>query len=394
MKFNRIQIWTISLTILAIAIFVFIYFCAINLPRCLDGRSHCDFPNYYFAGMRLWNGQPIYYDIAKDVHKFLGYDISYKVYPADPPFTVFILSVYSFLPYLWAWVINMIVSLALLVWVIGLTCRFCKFTFPIFIIFTSAALVSQPFLYLIMRNHYEVILGLLGLLGWNAFKNGKTWSGGIFWGLAASLKLFPAFLFFALPHYIGWRSFFKSLFFFLIFSLLGILAVGIDNSVDFILQIIPKSKMWYGTAGNYSLISFFYALKAPWVGWCLAVVAFLIGIYSSFYGKSNFTKVWISLVILSLLISPLSWLNYIVLIIPIIIILKASINKYSGNIIWGILTFSLFFAPADIVKTSHPWSTVLLSSIPLFGLISLFIFTFLSPIPLPLKIESNNIGEY
>jgi hypothetical protein len=374
MKLNKIQIWTISIFFLVMALFVFIYFSLVNLPKSLDGQSHSDFPNYYFAGMRLWNGQPVYKDVAHDVLKLLGYQVGYKVYPADPPFTVFAFSFYSFLPYIWAWGINLFISIIFLVTVTGLSCRLCNYSLPVSIIFISAALVSQPFLYLISRNHFELILGFLGLLGWNAFRNGKLWSGGFFWGLAASMKLFPALWFFALPRHIGWRGFFKSILFFLIFSALGFFILGIDNSLDYIFRIIPKSRIWYGTAGNYSLISFCYSLKAPWLGWILAIIAFLIGIYTSFFIKSSFTQAWICLVILSLLISPLSWLNYLVILIPIVIILTVNINTTMGNIVLGILSISLFFSPADIVRTTHPWFTVLLSSIPLFGLIGLWLY--------------------
>jgi hypothetical protein len=391
MKINKPQMWTISISLLAMALFVFLYFSLVNLPKSLDGQTHCDFPNYYFAGLRLWHGQPVYTDVADDVLKLLGYPIGYKVYPADPPFTVAVLSFYSFLPYQWAWGINILFSLILLVAVTGISCRLCRYSLPASIIFISAALVSHPFLYLISRNHYEVILGLLGLLGWNAFRNGRSWSGGFYWGLAAGLKLFPAFWFFALPAYLGWKAFLRALFFFLLFSALGFFLLGIDNSLDYVFRIIPKSRLWYGTAGNYSFISFFYALKIPWPGWFLAVSAFIIGTYTSIFKKSSFTHAWVNLVVLSLLISPLSWLNYLVILLPIMIMLKTGIDKLPEFIIFGLLVLSLFFSPADIIKTDHLLSTVLLSSIPMFGLFGLWIYTFIKRKTLFDNFDSNGV---
>ena len=376
MKFNKILIWIFSISILIMAVGFFVYFCSIQLPRRLDGRIPYDFPNYYFAGKRLWNGQSVYSGIADDVLKFFGYKY-YKIYPADPPFAVLALSFYSFLPYPWAWGINIFFSLSLMILVVGLTCRLCNYKLSTFISLIGIAIVSNPFLNLIVINHYEVILALLGSLGWNAFRNGKTWPGGIFWGLAASLKLFPIFWFFALPQYLGWRAFLKSCFFFLIFSILGILVLGTENSIYYILKVIPDSRMWYGTVGNYSLISFGYAFNAPWVGWLLAFLFFLLGIYASFYKKSNFTAVWIELVILSLLISPISWLNYLVLTIPLILILMTTIKTNIEKLTLIILTILLLFAPADTVKTNYHGLTVILTSIPLLGLISLWIYTFI-----------------
>ena len=319
--------------------------------------------------------QPMYIGIADHLLKFLGYKY-YRIYPADPPFAVLVLSFYSFLPYPWAWGINIFVSLVLMVLVVGLTCRFCNYKLPTFITSIRISIVSIPFLNLIVINHYEVILALLGLLGWNAFRNGKTWSGGIFWGLAASLKLFPIFWVFALPQYLGWRAFLKSCFFFLIFSVLGVLVLGIENSMYYILKVIPNSRIWYGTVGNYSLTSLGYAFNAPWVGWLLAFLFFLLGIYASFYKKSNFTGVWIELVILSLLISPISWLNYLVLTIPLILILMTTIKTNIEKLTLIIIIISLLFAPADTVKTNYHGLTVILTSIPLLGLISLWIYTF------------------
>jgi hypothetical protein len=368
-------LWIIALFALAVAVFTFTSFCLIHLPQCFDGRSPDDFPNYYLGGWRLWNNQPVYSDLSHDVQRFFGF--AYKAYPADPPFTVFVFSLYSFLPYPLAWGLNISISILLLLIMVWLACRYCRYSIPVFILFFSLALISNPFLFLIKRNHYEVALGLLGLLGWQAFKEKKSWSGSFFWGLAAALKLFPALWFFALPRIVGWPAFWKSVLFLSFFSAVGFVAVGTENSLDYFLYIIPKSKIWYGTAGNYSLISFFYALGALGIGWGVNFFILLSGIFLSFIKKTSFTFQWISLTLLSLLLSPLSWLNYLTIIIPILIILAAYPKPRFHQILLAALIILLLFSP-DHIRTGRVWSTVVLSSLPMFGLIGLWIYIFIN----------------
>src|SRR5512135_2502170 len=95
--------------------FVLAWFILVHIPECFDGTSPADFPNYYFAGLRLFEDRPIYADLHDEVQKSLGWD--YNLYPEDVPFAIVALSPLSLLAYKPAWWALAIFSLVAAGWV-------------------------------------------------------------------------------------------------------------------------------------------------------------------------------------------------------------------------------------------------------------------------------------
>ena len=346
--------------------FVLAWFILVHVPECFDGSSPADFPNYYFAGLRLFEDRPIYADLHDEVQKSLGWD--YNLYPADVPFAIVALSPLSLLAYKTAWWTLAIFSLLAACWVVFFTSKETQISSSATALALSAALCCTPFLILLKRNHFEMLLVLCSVLGWILLRRGRPYLSALFFGLAGALKLFPALWLVVIFIVSGKRPFFFGCITFAVLSMVGALFVGADNVQQYIFHIIPRSAQWYGTVANYSVLSLASALGSPLFGWMFSIAVMLLAFYELFCGTREPTSVWIRVTVLSLLLSPLSWLNYFVLIVPIAIVVLAETTPGSRRRLYtcGLFTTLLFWP--SYIPTQSATLTILLAHAPTFGL--------------------------
>lgn len=332
-----------------------------EVPKALDGTDPEDFPNYYFSGRRLFSKESIYRGVNEDVYEKFGW--SYKAYPADPPSGIIFLSPFSFLPYKTAWIIFGVFSVLLLAGTIFFTAKKMGYSLRSAIILSTVFLGSAPFLYMLKRNHMEMWVVFFAVLGWSKLKKRRKFLGRFLWGIAGALKLFPLLWLFVSGHR-DKKSFFRAAVLTGVIIWLSFFIVGFENSVYFLTEIIPRSEQWYGAIGNYSIVSLGYALKVPRLGWSLGI---LLGC-SVFYPKlwtGPVDDIFIKSITLSLLLTPLSWVNYQVLLFPCLIILGYYIPFDKKNIRWIfiIICIIIWGWPADL-QISFPPLNILMSSLP------------------------------
>jgi alpha-1,2-mannosyltransferase len=342
----------------------------VYIPQCFDGSSPGDFPNYYFGGARLFDGRPIYADLRDEVMNKLGW--KYNAYPADPPFAVAALSPLSFLKYKNAWWTLAIFSFISLCVVVFLTAREARLSKAYTLIALSLAICSHPFLFIFKSNHFEMALVLCSVLGWMALRRARPSVAAIFFGIAAALKLFPV-LWLLAPFIMGKRrALLVGCVSFFALSAIGALIVGIGNMRDFVLYIIPRSSQWYGVVGNYSFISISAALGVPLFGWLISILAGVLGLYDLLSGPNQGTSVWVRAVTLSLLLSPLSWLNYFVLLIPIAITMVAGAEPGSRRRLYTFGLCAMILSWPSYIPTPSALLTILASYVPTYGLVIMY----------------------
>ena len=346
--------------------FVLAWFILVHVPECFDGSSPADFPNYYFAGLRLLKDRPIYSDLHDEVQSSLGWD--YNLYPADTPFAILTLSPLSLLAYKTAWWVLAIFSLLAVGFVMFFTAKETQISSSATAIALSAALCCTPFLILLKRNHFEMILVICSMLGWTLLRRRKPYVSALFFGLAGALKLFPALWLIVTLTVSGKRPFVFGCITFVFFSMVGALFLGADNVQHYIFRIIPRSAQWYGAVANYSVLSLASALGSPRFGWTFSIAVMLLAFYELWIGTREPTSVWIRVTVLSLLLSPLSWLNYFVLIVPIATVVLAETTPGSRRRLYtcGLLTTLLFWP--SYIPTQSATLTILLAHAPTFGL--------------------------
>ncbi len=361
------RIVAVALTVLALAGFAI--FAITQLPEASRGGP--DFPNYYFGGGRLLGGEPVYGSVAGEVQDLFGVD-DYDAYPADPPASVLLLAPLSALPYATAWWLFAALSAILLVSGAYVVARAVGWHRAIALAVGMAFLVTSAGRFLLFRNHMEAILLALLILGWLALRRDRDISGGALWGLAAALKLFPALLIVGLLAARRTRAAVSAMATAVAVTGLGVLVVGWDNTIAFFRDVVPASQQWYGALGNYSLLSFGTALISEPFGWALAGLGGIGLVWWYWRGVRTIDQVWVAGTAAALLITPLSWLNYLVLVIPGLILLASRVDLRTVGGRWTLLglTGALGFWGPIVLAERVP--SVLLSFVPTYALVGLF----------------------
>lgn len=361
----------LPLAVVVASLAVFGIFLLREVPKSLDGTTPEDFPNYYFAGRRVLEGRPVYGDIGDEVERALGWE-GYRAYPADPPATVVLLAPLSLLPYGLAWWSLALVSVTIIAGVTALTAREVGFSWWVAAAFGALALASNPARFLIRRNHPESLVLLLGFLGWLAWRRGRDRRLGVWWGIAAALKLFPAMWLVGLARArsraLGWGIVTATA-----ATSIGVALVGLDGVGSFIREVIPQSGRWYGAVGNYSFLSIGTALGGPWLGWGLAAAGATWLVPTYLRKAQGSDQVWVAGTAAALLLSPLSWLNYLVVALPGLVILARHLDLGRPSERWMLagLTLGLAWWP-ETVRLGGLVPTVLASSLPTAALLAMF----------------------
>ncbi len=354
------------------ALVLFSLFFAREAPKSLDGTALPDFPNYYFGGERLFDGRPVYGSLEAEVEQRFGVS-GYDAYPADPPPTVLLVAPLSLLPYDTAWLLLAGLSVVIMVSVTYLTAREVAFSTEASIALAAAALLTTSFRFLVTRNHIETLVLLLGFLGWRALRRDGPIRTGVWWGLATGLKLFPGMWLVGLLRRRTRVGVLTGAATMLVLGLLSGVALGWSNVTDFVTQVIGSSTRWYGALGNYSLLSFGTALSSATLGWVFAGFGAVILVPLYLKRAVRPDQVWVAGTAVALLLSPLSWLNYLVLTIPALLIVASRLNVRVTTDRWlvlGLVASLGFWGP---VVFSAELPSTLVSFVPTYGLVALFV---------------------
>jgi len=360
----------VAWAITVVSLVGFVVFATTQFPEAAQGLP--DFPNYYLGGERLLSGEPVYGSIAEDVRVIFGLD-AYEGYPADPPTTVALLAPLSLLPYTTAWWLFFALSAMLLVGVGYSTAKEVGWSRPIAVAVGATMLITSAGRILLFRNHMETILLLLLFLGWRALRRGRDLEVGVWWGFAAALKLFPALLIVGLFAARRTKAAVAAVIAAAAATGLGVTILGWDNTMLFIRDVLPASKQWYGALGNYSLLSFGTALAAEPLGWFLAAAG-AAGLTWWYWRRAETVdQVWVGGVAAMLLISPLSWLNYLVLAVPGVILIVHRLDLRTAGGRWTLLGLAGALGFWGPIVLAERVPTVLLSFVPMYGLLALFV---------------------
>ncbi len=340
--------------------------------KSLESSARPDFPNYYLGGERLFEGRPVYGPLETEVEQRFGV-AGYDAYPADPPPTVILVAPLSLLPYDTAWLLLAGLSVVILLTVVYLTARELGFPPELGLVLAGAALITTSFRFLIIRNHVESLVLLLGFLGWRALRRRNSEAAGVWWGLATALKLFPGMWLIGLARRRTRVGMVTGAATVVVVGMASLAVLGWSNVADFATEVVGSSTRWYGALGNYSLLSFGTALSSVTLGWVLTGLgaAVLVPLYVRHAVGPD--QVWVAGTAAALLLSPLSWLNYLVLAIPAVIIVGARLDvRVSADRWWlfGLVASLGFWGP---VVFGAELPSVIVSFVPTYGLVALFV---------------------
>lgn len=367
--------WSRALVVAAVALGVVSLSWSSAIDRALnptDPHEAADFPNYYFGGERWLDDRPVYDILDEEIEALFGVE-GYDTYPADPPTTVVLFSPLSSLSYETAWKVWQAISALLAFGAVVIVSRECGYSPQWAVVFASLAFLTTPVRFLLERNHMESVLLILGVLGWRALRRSSSLRGSVFWGLATGLKLFPGMWLVGFARTDRRRTI-VGLGLAVGLLVVGAVALGWSNVEQFIDETVPGSRRWYGVLGNYSLVSLGTAFVAPWLGW-IATVAALGWLLPKYLNGNDFAdRVYVLGTSVALLVSPLSWLNYFVLVIPALVILSCHLDlagESSHRIGFTALVVPLmFWGP---IVTDSEYVSLVLSYLPTLALLALFL---------------------
>ncbi|MFM7152071.1 MAG: glycosyltransferase 87 family protein, partial [Gemmataceae bacterium] len=291
----------------------------------MEGRQPYDFAHYYLSSKRIHNGENPNLPVANEVRDLLDFD-GYKAHVADPPGMLLIQYPIGFFSYSTSWLACALASIFVLTGSIFLVCKELKLPLHITLGSMGLSLLSYPFQESLFYNHSEWILLVLSVLGWIFARRGKP-LGGFLWGMLASAKLFPGMLLVTCFTSRLWKLFAWTFLGFTIFTIAGVLLIGTNRSLDFINLALPQSKLYYNRVGNSSLMALGNIVTGHlWVGFILTFLGALACLACSWKYPGNLDRVYCSGISSALILSPISWIPYGILMFPPLIILSTKIN--------------------------------------------------------------------
>ena len=308
-----------ALLLTAIGVAAVAAFCLQTIPQSFDGQRPNDFPNYYVAGQRLWEARPIYAPLANEVYDRLGF-VGYPTNVADSPFAVLVLSPLSQLPYRTAFLLLYVFSLLAVPAVVFVTARALNVAAWGALAAASVSLLSNQYRFLLLFNHMESLLLCLLVGGWLCLRARRDRAGAALWGAAAALKLFPALLLVLLAAQRRWRAALWGTATAAMLLLLGALAMGLPSTVDFVTRVLPYSRTWLGHDYNVSLMSIGARIGGPALGWTISLFVLVGVLTSAWRAPWNADRLFIAGAAAMLLLSPLSWIGYGIVLLPVLVI--------------------------------------------------------------------------
>jgi hypothetical protein len=345
--------------------------------RSHGDRPH-DFHQLYVVSWNVRHGGPVYDPIATPtpLAAELGWSVKEEYSFANPPALVPILVPLATLPYAAAWWSLALFSVAAGWLAMYLTARELGLRRWTAFLGGGFLIVTLPYLLLTILNHVESLVLLLGTVGWIALRRGRLRAGGVLWGLCAAFKLFPALWILPLFQQPLRRAAWSALGAGAIAMLVGSVVVGAEEVEAFVTTVLPQADTWRHSPGNFSLMAATAKAGVPFLGWALALATGVITVTLLIRKRSGADHIWPATSAAALLISPLSWSYYFVLLGPCLLIL-ATDSGWSRTLYRVILYFlivSLLYWPYLLGSTGGPLPTegmlpALLAYLPTMGLL-------------------------
>ncbi len=352
-------------------------------PQRASGTEPMDFVQYYFTGWRLAHGLAVYepVEIKGELARAVGWQNAIGLRMANPPAMVCLTWPMALVPYplaWWALASGSIIALGIGSW---FAARHSGWDRAESSTWAAVAVGSVPSLTFIILNHIEAPILLLGVGGWLALRRGRTMLGASMWGIAAALKLFPAFWLVAL---LGRRDRSTAVAGFgtaAALSAIGAAVVGWEATTVFVRDVLPQAKLWESDPANMSVRSFGNDIFGPMGGIALTLATAVILLWAIFSGDRSVDRLWCLGLCGSLLLSPLSWSYYFVLVVPVAALVSArlDLSKTPWRIAFGLGIVTLFFWPPLLGRwlpgsaTFHSWGWpwIVARHMPTFALAAL-----------------------
>ena len=371
-----------------------------------------DFCQDWISARYCMEGVPVYSDQKAALGRHLGRTMDaeskglFLTYNAHPPASIlFVLPLASF-PYetasrIWSlfWLATFPISIFLVARALDLRLPWWS-VFPIGTLLLWCNPLGEEFAY----GQFNLMLLLLIVSGWALERAALPWLGGALLGIAAAIKLFPAFLF--LPFLVrrDWKTIAGGMIGAAAITLASLCVLGIEAHIDYVQRVIPHVGTFRSSWMNLSLPGFFARLFHPARRTTQPIIEsrllylLLTGIAAVLVFAACVAAAWRSrsvkardqsfaLVICGmLLLSPTTWAHYCLLLTLPVMLLWRDLPEVGWQrpayylcllVIWlpPFLFHSFIGAKPDdwFKRTALPWQTLTAISIHCYALVLFFL---------------------
>ena len=111
-----------------------------------------------------------------------------------------------------------------------------------------------------------------------------------------------------------------------VLTLAGAAVLGPADTRAYVLEVLPQARHFLGRLGNFSLLSIGVGLSGPWLGWTLEVAGILWVLSVLARRPGGADRTWVTATSGALVISPLSWVGYPILVLPGLLVLARALD--------------------------------------------------------------------
>jgi hypothetical protein len=325
---------------------------------------------------------------------------------AHPPTSILLALPLAHLNYLDARFVWNIVSLAFLALSLWLVVRHLPVAWSPWSVCPLVALllICSPFQQQIAQGQLNLVLLALITGAWAAARSGHPRSAGGLIGAAAAIKLFPAFLFAYFAVRRQWRAVVTGLVVLALLSTVTVTVLGPDSYRDYVQQSMPALQKHWNSWPNASILGFWsklFGVNNPrsrveplWSNPSLALggaaaCCAVVGALLWWALRRARTVVELDLafgltVIAMLLVSPLTWDHYfLLLLVPLAVLWRElprsglARNAFRAILVllWvpPLLLYKRFIPGDWLSGTATPWHSLLVLSLQFYALVGLFV---------------------
>jgi uncharacterized membrane protein len=396
-----------GLTLMVGSVMAQLYFTSLRPPadRIVDFYQERASARNYREGLRLYTNHrvtiPRYLSLAVSRPDELTVEVN-----AHPPTSVLLALPFAFLGYQDAVLVWNLASLLLLLVSLFLVWRGLKIPVSPWWIFPliTSLLVCNPLILQVFFAQLDLLLLVLLTGTWAANRSGRPILAGVLLGAATALKLFPGLIFIYFLMRRQWKVAFVGALAVISLTALTVAVFGLEPYRDYYTEALPKVAEFRSNWINASLLGFWVKLFDPAVNdwqveplWQSALVARLgtmiccagLLIALAVCVRRAETTIEKDLayglsLIAMLLISPIAWDHYLLLLLVPIVATWATLPPSMGARVLFAAILVAFWSPPSVIHelmipggksqgVAKPWATITLLSYQCYALIAFFI---------------------
>jgi alpha-1,2-mannosyltransferase len=374
-----------------------------------------DFFQDWASGRLYQDGLPVYMSQEAALERYLGYhrrpdEPVWNEVNAHPPTSILLYIPLAGLDYPDALLAWNFLTLVLLVASLGLVIRQLAMPFAVWSLLplVSVLLICCPLREQLLSGQPNMILLLLILGAWAADRSEHPGWAGMLLGTAAAIKLFPGLLFVYFLCQRRWKTVVSGVACVLALTFVTMLVLGPQTYREYVVDVLPQVAVYRSSWGNGSVAAFWSRLFDPAARsgnvlpfmhrpdlahsgialCCVALVAVLAWVSYRARSRTECDHAFALGVTTMLLVSPITWNHYFVMLCLPVVLLWAGLplaSRLERVSFW--VTVGVLWMPPDVgwflfmgvpvgmwmKSVATPWQSLTVLSLQLYAILGLFV---------------------